>query len=315
MYNQNFGYNGPGHMSRFASGAAPQRTVSLKERNERIGRLMQTQQGRHMLAQSLTQPLRLRRDYTAVGRKSLLVENLPDGANSYYDKDPSVTAFVVGEEGENIVAVVKSRRVQIPLYEIASNPEIPLSVIKEKRFDMIERAQDLGRSEIQAAEDTRFFAILDAVAQNGFDSQPGQQNPDIPVLAPINGAVLADAFASIERHDLRVSKLYMHATDYADFRKFGRDILSFEQQDVLLRTGLQSYLWGAQIITSRLVPPGFVYILTDPEMLGRMPVRTELTVLSADDPKRRMIGFSMFEQIGQGVYNPKGLVRLSVARG
>ena len=51
----------------------------------------------------MTQPLRLRRDYMAVGRKTFLVEQLPDGALPIYDKDPDVTAYVVGEEGENIV--------------------------------------------------------------------------------------------------------------------------------------------------------------------------------------------------------------------
>ena len=65
---------------------------------------------------------------------------------------------------------------------IASNPEIPLTQIKERRFDLIERAQDLARAQIQAAEDERVFSTLDAVAQNGFDSV-GNQNPDIPVVA------------------------------------------------------------------------------------------------------------------------------------
>ena len=84
------------------------------------------------LAASMTQPLRLRRDYTSVGRKTFLVEQLPDGALPIYDKDPDVTAFVVGEEGENILAITKPRRVIFPLFEIASNPEIPLTQIKER---------------------------------------------------------------------------------------------------------------------------------------------------------------------------------------
>ena len=87
-----------------------------------------------------------------------------------------------------------------------------------------------------------------------------------------------------------------------------------EQQAVLLKTGLQATLWGAQIITSRLVPVGTVYVCCEPEMFGRIPVRTELTVLSADDPKARTIGFSVFENLGIGAYNPKGLDRLIVTR-
>jgi len=269
--------------------------------------------GRAKLAASMTQPLRLRRDYMAVGRKTFLVEQLPDGALPIYDKDPDVTAFVVGEEGENIIAVTKPRRVIFPLFEIASNPEIPLTQIKERRFDLIERAQDLARAQIQAAEDERVFATLDAVAVNGFDSL-GNVNADIPVVAPISGDVLADAFSLIERHDLRVARVFMNARDYADLRKFGRDILDIESQRDLLKTGLMATLWGAQIIVSRLVPVGTVYVACEPENFGRMPVRTELTVLSADDPKARTIGFSVFENIGIGCFNPRGLTRLIITR-
>ena len=279
-----------------------------------IGEYIKTPQGRAKLAASMTQPLRTRRDYAAVGRKTFLVEQLPDGALPIYDKDPDVTAYVVGEEGQNILAVTKPRRVIFPLFEIASNPEIPLTQIKERRFDLIERAQELARAQIQAAEDERVFAVLDAIATAGFDSIAGGENPDIPVVAPISGAVLADAFSLIERHDLRVARIYMNARDYADIRKFGRDILDIESQATLLKTGLQGVIYGANVVTSRLVPNGTVYLCCEPEMFGRIPVRTELTVLSADDPKRRMIGFSVFENIGLGAYNPRGLARLTIAR-
>ena len=288
--------------------------VSNEVKQQVISEYIKTAAGRAKLAASMIQPLRLRRDYSCVARKTFLVEQLPDGALPIYDKDPDVTAFVVGEEGENILAIQKPRRVIFPLFEIASNPEIPLTQIKERRFDLIERAQDLAKAQIQAAEDERGFAICDSIAVSGFDTLPGQTNPDVPVVAPISPAVLADGFAEIERHDLRVARIYMNATDYADIRKFGRDILDIESQAVLLKTGLQATLWGAQIITSRLVPVGFVYICCEPEQFGRIPVRTEITVLSADDPKARTIGFSCFENLGIGAFNPRGLVRIVVTR-
>jgi hypothetical protein len=106
----------------------------------------------------------------------------------------------------------------------------------------------------------------------------------------------------------------MNARDYADLRKFGRDILDIESQATLLKTGLMATLWGAQIIVSRLVPVGTVYVTCEPEFFGRIPVRTELTVLSADDPKARTIGFSIFENLGLGAFNPRGLTRLTVTR-
>ena len=103
--------------------------VSNETKQAIISEYIKTAAGRAKLAASMIQPLRLRRDYTAVGRKTFLVEQLPDGALPIYDKDPEVTAFVVGEEGQNILAIQKPRRVIFPLFEIASNPEIPLTQI------------------------------------------------------------------------------------------------------------------------------------------------------------------------------------------
>ena len=80
-------------------------SVSNAVKAKLISDYIGTAAGRAKLAASMTQPLRLRRDYMAVGRKTFLVEQLPDGALPIYDKDPDVTAFVVGEEGEEVGVV------------------------------------------------------------------------------------------------------------------------------------------------------------------------------------------------------------------
>ena len=276
---------------------------------EVISQHIRTAAGRQRLAASMIQPLRRRRDYTSVGRKAFYVEMLPDGALPIYDKDPTITAYVVGEEGENIVAVAKPKRVLFPLFEIASNPEIQLTDIKQRRYDLIERSVDLGKSEIQAEEDRKVFAVMDALA-----ADPTNPNPSIPVTGNLTANALADAYAAIERSDIRVATVFLNAKDYADLRKWDRDTLDIETQAILLKTGLMATLWGAKLIVSRIVPEGTVYVCGEAEFFGRIPVRTELTVLSADDPKNRLIGFSMFEQIGIGAYNPFSLQVLEITR-
>jgi hypothetical protein len=287
--------------------------ISNELKQQIIGDYLKTATGRAKLAASMVQPLRLRRDYTSVGRKTFLVEQLPDGALPIYDKDPNVSAFVVGEEGQNILAITKPRRVLFPLFEISSNPEIPLTQIKERRFDLIERSQDLARAMIQAEEDTRVFSVIDAVAQSGFDNI-GRTNTDVPSTAPLTPSDLADAFAQIEQQDLRVARVFANARDYSDIRKWGRDIYDPEAQAILLKTGLMGTIWGAQVIVSRKVPVGYIYVTTEPEFFGRIPVRTELTVLSADDPRNRTIGFSVFENLGVGCHNPLGICRVVISR-
>jgi hypothetical protein len=44
-----------------------------------ISEYIKTATGRQKLAASMIQPLRFRRDYTSVGRRAFLVEQLPDG--------------------------------------------------------------------------------------------------------------------------------------------------------------------------------------------------------------------------------------------
>lgn len=291
-------------------------TISPELKNQLIGEHIKTAAGRAKLAASMIQPLRTRRDYTSVARKAFLVEQLPDGAMPLYDKDPNATAFVVGDEGENIIAVQKPKRVAFPLFELASNPEIPLTQIKERRFDLIERSQDLGKAQIQAAEDTRAFDVIDAVSQFGFDNMGSSYcNASIAVgagaLQPEN---FIDAFAAVEDHDLRVARVFMSAKNFADLRKWGRDVLDIETQATLLKTGLLGTIWGAQVIVSRVVPKDKIFVCAEPEFFGRIPVRTELTILAADDPKARRIGFSIFENLGIGCHNPLAVCPITVER-
>jgi len=280
-----------------------------QRKHEIISTFVKTAAGRQKLANSMIQPLRRRRDYNSVGRKAFYVEQLPDGALPIYDKDPNITAYVVGEEGENIVAVAKPKRVMFPLFEVASNPEIQLTEIKNRRFDLIERSVDLAKAEIQAEEDRKVFAVMDALAADATNP-----NPALAVTGNLTANSLADAFANIERTDIRVANVFCNAKDYADLRKWDRDTLDIETQAILLKTGLMATIWGAKIIVSRIVTEGTVYVCGEPEFFGRIPVRTELTVLSADDPKNRLIGFSIFENIGIGAYNPYALQVLEITR-
>lgn len=264
-------------------------SMSIERKYAILAEHVKTASGRQKIAASMIQPLRKRRDYTSVGRKAFYVEQLPDGALPIYDKDVDVAAYVIGEEGDNIISVVKPKRVMFPLFEIAANPEIPLTEIKARRFDLIERAVDLGSAEIMAEEDRKIFAVMDAVCDD-----PTSPNQDINVTGNLTSAALADAFAAIERNDIRVATIFCNAKDYSDLRKWDRDVLDPDSQAQLLKTGIRTGVWGATLITSRVVPEGTVYVCGEPEFFGRMPVRTDLTILSADTPKSRLIGFSMF---------------------
>jgi hypothetical protein len=258
----------------------------------------------------------------SIARKALMVETLADGALPVYDKEFDASgqsftlAFVIGEEGLNPASIVKPIRVTVPTFEIAEMPMISITQIKERRFYVVQRALNLGKAEVGAAEDGKVFLLLDAVgaAAAGALDTDYVLNVDQNITAPITVDAMADGFAGIERHDLSVAYIFVNPRDYADFRKWTQENIDRETMRKLLKTGVMGYLWGATILESRKVNYGTLYILAENEFLGVLPERVPLTVMSADRPDLRMIGFSIFEVIGCSIFNPSALQRIMITR-
>jgi hypothetical protein len=272
-----------------------------------IAKYISSGEGRRTMASKMTPSLRRFRDYSAVGRKAVLVDDLEDGALPLYDKDPFVPAYVIGESGDDIQVQVNTERVFAPLFEIATWPTIPLTAIRERLFDLIKRTLELGVAGIKEKEDVRVFAALNALA-----SDANNPHTDITVAAPMTADSIADAIGVIEEHSLRAARIFMNSRDYADIRKFDRDIIDPETQQTLFRSGVVGRIYGCQVIRTRVVAPGTIYVCGEREFTGRMPVRSELTILNADKPEQRQVGFSMFEQIGILFYNFLATQRIQV---
>ena len=56
---------------------------------------------------------------------------------------------------------------------------------------------------------------------------------------------------------------------------------------------------------------GMMYACEDPEFLGELPVRTDIEVLPADEPRQLKIGWSVYETIGLSIINMRGLTSLT----
>jgi hypothetical protein len=285
------------------------RRVTAAQKHQLMTRLLSSQAGRQKIAATIQEPLRKLRDYQAIGRKAFFVDELPDGTLPIYDMDINTPAYVVSEEGDSVVTVVKSTRMLVPLFELASYPKVPFTQVKERRFDIVRRIKQKARDELFRKEDKIIFtALKTAAAANVL-------NTTVTVTtANFNMDTLADTFAKIERWGLRVDKVFMNAVRYPVIRKAGRDYVDFETQREILRTGYMGNLWGAAIYMSPEVQGDTIFLVTEPEYLGVLPVRIDLTVIPADDPANRSFGWSIFEQIGLGIHNSDhGLIQIVIS--
>jgi len=184
------------------------------EREALIAQALDTPEGRVALAQAMVEPIRRALEYQAVGRKLLMVDELPQGAYARYEKDVKSTAQVISRRGAVPDNITEGEEILVPTFEIATNPTIRLSEVKARRFFIVDRAQIKAKEAIQKEEDRNIFNAIGAavITANTVTSTGGSLS-----LNAMN-----QAFATIEQHDLTVGKIVMHALRYADVRNWGK---------------------------------------------------------------------------------------------
>lgn len=283
----------------------PKKEKKTDIRGALISQFIRTAEGRQSLAAAMVQPLRNRLDFRSISRRAFQVQPLPEGALPIYDHPVGSNVYVVAEDGQNILSIPPGRanRFVVPLFEISSSPQIPLSSLRQGRFELIDRAQDLAVNVINREETSRFLNLLEA-STNGTSNR-------ITISEPLDLPIVRDAFTQIEGHDLRVGNIFINPNDFASMRRFGHEVLDIETHAEMIGRGRLGSIWGTNINVSRGVPHGNIYIMAEPEFLGRMPIQQDLHVVSADDPEGRTIGWSIFERIGMACHNPNAVLRIT----
>lgn len=130
------------------TGLAQQPSFNDTQRDELIKRALMTQDGKIALGQAMANPIRKNLDYQGVGRRVLVIDPLPQGALPVYDRDIDVSAVVVSSNGSAPESRVFGDRVTVPEFEVVSNPTVRIAEVRRRRFNVIDRAQQKARQEI-----------------------------------------------------------------------------------------------------------------------------------------------------------------------
>jgi len=280
--------------------------LSDEQKEMIIAQALETEEGRTALAQAMVEPIRRSLEYQAVGRKLLMVDELPQGALARYERDLASTAHVVARRGAVPDQIQEGEEILVPTWEIAANPTIRLSEIKARRFYIVDRAQIKAKEAIQKEEDTQIFNALIAAAD------ASAQNQIVTDMSSLSTTALNSAFRFIERHDLVATKIVVHANRYADIRTFGKDFYDEATVREILTTGLYGHLWTADIHVSSRMPTNTVLVVASPDTVGAFPIRQDITVLPADDPKKLRLGWVIYEEVGIAVINDYAISKIEV---
>lgn len=125
---------------------------------------------------------------------------------------------------------------------------------------------------------------------------------------------LVDIKVQIDRWDLVTTKFFMNINEFTDILNWASSGTSPGEIDPvtqreILQTGLFAHAWGADIMVSKIVPAGTVYGCADPEFVGVMPVRQDIEVMPADEPKQLKLGWVISEIIGIAIVNARGVAK------
>ena len=283
-------------------------TLSTEAKEAVIAQALSTDEGRTALAQAMVEPIRRSLEYQAVGRKLLLVDELPQGALARYERDVAAIAHVISRRGAVPDQIQEGEEILVPTFEIAANPQVRLSEIKARRFYIVDRAQIKAKEAIQKEEDANIFSALIAAA----DTRGDQIVMNVGTLSP---ASLNTAFRFIEQHDLVATKIVTHANQYAQIRVFGKDFYDEATTREILTSGLFGHLWTADIHVSSKMDPDTVLVVASPDTVGAFPIRQDITVLPADDPKKLRLGWVIYEEVGIVVVNDYAVAKIELTSG
>jgi hypothetical protein len=237
-----------------------------------------TGEGFAIVGQELLLPIKDIIDYEGWARKIFRVRPLAQGELFRIAKDVRSTAWVVGQDGQGIESRQYGRYVTPSEFKITSFPTVDIEDIYQMNFDVLDRAQDTARQEIELEEDKRALSLVDRAASTVNATT---------LFATLGVAALEDIRYQVERHRLVVEKFLINRRELTDLIKTaiglgaGQHVDPVTERELIL-AGYVGNVLNAQIITAagtgveEVVPAGTVYAMTGSEYMGEMGIRVEL---------------------------------------
>jgi len=280
--------------------------MSPDEKERVFAALLQGPNGLKRVAFAMQQPLKNRLDYVAVGRKVLLVDELPQGELPVYDLDiPEFGAVKVAARGTAPVHQANIKRVEFPTFPISVDHTIKWEEIQIRRYPAFDRAKERVAISMAIAEDKEIFELLKAAS----DVSP---NTPVSVASPLTRTVFADLYGTIAANQLIPGAFLMNPLRFSDILKWDSTDLDQVSLNVLLETGQYGVLYGTRLIVSTKLPSNVVYCVTTPDKLGRLPERKAVEIKIFDNIPQNQYDIVGWEIIGMGIHNTAGIVRYDV---
>jgi len=260
--------------------------------------------GWHMVGQELALPIKAILDYEGFARKFYRVRQLGQAELFRIPVDIRSVAYVIGQDGQTPEARIKSKWITPTEFKVASFPTVDIHDIYLLNFDVLDRAQDTARQEIELQEDKAGIAALDA-ASTAINTAT--------TFASLGIGAFEDVRYQVERHRLMVENFLINRAELSDIVKTMSTAVDPVTERELILAGYIGTILNSQILTAagtgveEVIPAGTFYAVTGADYLGEMGIRMDLQ----SEPYNRYAmgetvkGWAFVEIIGFGLVNAR----------
>lgn len=282
--------------------------MSKEARRDVLAAAMKDDEGFRVVGQELAEPIKAILDYEGFGRKIFRVRNLAQAEIFRIPKDIRSVAYIIMGDGQTPETRLNTKYIFPPEYKITSFPTVDISDIYRLNFDILDRAQDTSRQEIELQEDKAAINLVDIASQ---------AVNTVTTFATLGLAAFEAVRYQVERHRLIVENFLISRAEVSDIVVTMSTAVDPVTERELILAGYIGNILNAQILTAagqgveEVIPAGTFYATTGPDYLGEMGIR--ITLQSEPFNKfgfgETVKGWAHYEEVGYGIPNSRACAK------
>lgn len=312
-------------------------------REAELSKIAKQPNGLNVIANLMMKPLVRDLLHESRVRQVYATYQLGLGEEALLDADVSVKAYQIAMNGLPEAVHINSDRVRINTTPISILTKTRWNESNYRKYDILTRAQERAKSAVMSEEDLKGFSLLKVASTDSaaFYNDPAKY----PGLQPsVNDGLGIDMIAQGITYMLEArinpNKMIINPRAQKDLLMLSTDkpasqpLFMAEQSNENMKKGIMGKVWnltilnvpngesfayrnekGKEVIEDiQIINPADAFIVTDPEKVGVMAIRTDLTVET-----QKMIGsmtddFLIWEDLGFIIRYTKGIMHLSLEK-
>jgi hypothetical protein len=226
------------------------------------------------------------------------------------DIEPQSKAAAVNFRGKAFERYIEGDRYEVPFFKVESEKfKKQEAELLAYDFPVTKVIEENSVKDIEKSEDGKFIEFTDAViAVNGKNIAPAAPGP----ATRLN---LVKLFKALDTDELAVGTILMHKADWDDFMT--QDAVSIGSplaSEIVVNGYKYNTILGHKLVVtikSGVVPPGTIYIFTDPKYLGNFFVLNDVKFYI--EKRGDMVSWQIWEYIGMGYGNLRAPAKMNLS--